>query len=203
MKLFRSAYYILIKCVSQVRFYTKVLLKLILPNFRKLYHRQLICKDYPKCYQKVYITGSGIVEIGSNCSLGYKLGGHFFRGYIELQARFRNSKIVLGNNIYSNNNLWICASNYIEIGDDTLIGQGVSFMDHEAHGIKPEDRRKIGRIGSIKIGKNVWIGNNVTILKNTEIGDNTIIAAGAVVSGKFDANIIIGGIPAKIIKPLE
>lgn len=53
------------------------------------------------------------------------------------------------------------------------------------------------------IGKNVWIGNNVTILKNSEVGDNTIIAAGAVVSGKFPANVIIGGVPAKTIKVLQ
>jgi acetyltransferase-like isoleucine patch superfamily enzyme len=94
------------------------------------------------------------------------------------------------------------AANYIEIGDDTLIGQYVTIMDHEAHGIAPDKRRKLGEIGKVIIGKNVWLGNNVVILKNSEIGDNTIVATGAVVSGKFPANVIIGGIPAKIIKSL-
>lgn len=100
----------------------------------------------------------------------------------------------------TNNNIFICAANYIDIGDDTLIGQYVTVMDHEAHGIDPEKRRLIGQIGTVKIKKNVWIGNNVTILKNSEIEENTIIAAGAVVSGKFPKNVIIGGIPAKVIK---
>jgi acetyltransferase-like isoleucine patch superfamily enzyme len=97
----------------------------------------------------------------------------------------------------------LCSANYIEIGDDTLIGQYVTIMDHEAHGIDPDKRRQIGGIGQVIIGKNVWLGNNVTILKNTEIGDNSIVATGAVVSGKFPTNVIIGGVPAKIIKAIK
>jgi acetyltransferase-like isoleucine patch superfamily enzyme len=84
----------------------------------------------------------------------------------------------------------------------TLIGEGVTIMDHEAHGIEPEKRRLTGEIGEIKIGSNVWIGNNVTILKNSFIGNNTIVAAGAIVSGTFPPNVIIGGIPAKVIRQL-
>lgn len=75
-------------------------------------------------------------------------------------------------------------------------------MDFEAHGNPPNKRRKLGAIWKVVIGKNVWIGNNVTILKDRKIGDNSIVAAGAVVSGKFPANVIIGGIPARIIRTL-
>lgn len=96
----------------------------------------------------------------------------------------------------------LCSANYIEIGDDTLIGQYIMIMDHEAHGIDPNKRRELGEIGKVIIGKNTWLGNNVVILKNTEIGDNTIVATGAVVSGKFPANVIIGGVSAKIIKSI-
>ena len=96
----------------------------------------------------------------------------------------------------------ICAVNYIEIGDNTLIGQNVVIMDFEAHGIAANERKEMGEIGEIIIKKNVWIGNNVTILKNSMIGENTIVAAGAVVSGNFPDNVIIGGIPAKIIKEI-
>lgn len=76
------------------------------------------------------------------------------------------------------------------------------MKDHEAHGISPSDRGKIGIIGSFVIGNNVWIGNNTTILKNSKIGNNSIVAAGAVVSGIFPCNVIIGGVPAKVIKHL-
>lgn len=75
-------------------------------------------------------------------------------------------------------------------------------MDHEAHGIPPDKRRELGAIGEVVIGENVWIGNNVTILKDSHVGDNSIVAAGAVVSGRFPENVIIGGVPAKIIRSL-
>ena len=54
-----------------------------------------------------------------------------------------------------------------KIGDKTLIGQYVTIMDFEAHGTDPAKRREIGTIGTVTIGKNVWIANNVIILKNS------------------------------------
>ena len=47
--------------------------------------------------------------------------------------------------------------------------------------------------------KTTWIGSGVTILDGTKIGNNTVIAAGAVVSGEYEDNCILGGIPARMI----
>lgn len=184
---------VLVSCIRR-------LFNFIIPNLKFIISGRLSFKNIPRCQQKTLLTGSGVIDIGKNCSFGYKLGGFHRGGAIEIQPRYKSSKILIGSNVSTNNNIFICAANYIEIGDNTLIGQYVTVMDHEAHGIDPEKRRLIGQIGTVKIKKNVWIGNNVTILKNSEIEENTIIAAGAVVSGKFPKNVIIGGIPAKVIK---
>ena len=53
--------------------------------------------------------------------------------------------------------------------DHTRIGQNVTIMDFEAHGIDPSKRNKVGEIGEVIIEENVWIGNNVIILKNSKI----------------------------------
>lgn len=174
----------------------------ILPNAYTLFERRLFAMSWPRAYQKVLCEGKGKVRIGYKCTFGYRLGGFNRCGAIELQARYSNAIIKIGDNVTTNNNVFICAANYIEVGDHTLIGQYVTMMDFEAHGVDPSMRRQLGEIGKIVIGKNVWIGNNIVILKNTFIGDNTIVAAGAVVSGIFPSNVIIGGVPAKIIRSL-
>lgn len=54
------------------------------------------------------------------------------------------------------------------------------------------------------IGKNVWICDNVCILPGVTIGDNCIIAAGSVVTKSFEEEgLLIGGVPAKVIKKME
>lgn len=175
----------------------------IIPNLKNIYKNRVTYINLPYCQQKTFTSGKGIVNIGENCKFGYKMGGFNKNGYIELQARYKNSFIKIGNNVATNNNLFICAANRIEIDENTRIGQNVSIMDFEAHGIKPDERNKLGVVGNVMIRKNVWIGNNVTILKNSDIGENSIVAAGAVVSGVFPENVIIGGVPAKVIKAIE
>lgn len=170
----------------------------LLPNL--LSKATMNYETIPLCQQRTFITGKGIIHIGKECRFGYKLGGFHYGGSIEIQARTLESRIIIGSQVSTNNNIFICAAGRIEIGENTLIGQNVSIMDFEAHGISPNDRSMIGKIGSVTIGENVWIGNNVSILKNTTIGENSIVAAGAVVAGQFPSNVIIDGIPAKIIK---
>ena len=188
------------RLVNLIRKCCKFCFKFVFPNLRNILKKRILLYDFPSFNQIILCEGQGIVKIGKKCSFGYKLGGFHRGGSIEIQARYKNSIIKLGDNVATNNNIFLCAANYIEIGNDTLIGQYVTIMDHEAHGIDPHRRREIGETGKVIVGKNVWIGSNVIILKNSEIGNNSIIAAGAVVSGKFPENIIIGGIPAKIIK---
>ncbi|MDE5570988.1 MAG: hypothetical protein K2I86_02895, partial [Prevotella sp.] len=55
-------------------------------------------------------------------------------------------------------------------------------------------------MGVVRIVNNSWMGANVTILDGTIIGNGCIVAAGAVVKGEFPNNVIIGGVPAKILK---
>lgn len=171
-------------------------------NINTLFNNRLSIGDNCVFNQKTRFTGLGKIAVEDKVTFGYKLGGFFYGAGIELQARTVDSKIIIGKNVSTNNNVSIISSGSISIGDDCLIGQNVSLMDFDAHGIQPDKRRMVGEVGTIEIGQNVWIGNNVIILKNVKIGNNSIIAAGAVVTKEFPENVIIGGTPAKIIKHL-
>ncbi|WP_269453174.1 DapH/DapD/GlmU-related protein, partial [Paenibacillus elgii] len=54
----------------------------------------------------------------------------------------------------------------------------------------------------VKIGNNVWIGGRAVINPGVTIGDNVVIASGAVVTKDVPDNVVVGGNPAKIIKPI-
>ena len=177
------------------------ILNFVLPNLSLLCRsKEIYFGKKLRFNQKTFITGHGITKIGYGSSFGYQYGSFHYKGSIEFHTRFANAVISIGENISSNNNIYICAGNRVEIGNDTIIGQNVYISDMEGHGIHPSKRKECGIIGTVKIGMNVWIGNNVIILKNSSIGNNSIVAAGAIVSGIFPDDVIIGGIPAKIIR---
>lgn len=193
-------YILFLKIFSGIKRNYRRLKYFILPNiFTKANYSYL---SFPDFQQRTIISGKGTVMIGEKCGFGYKIGGFWRNGCVEIQPRRKDAKINIGNSVHTNNNIFICALKYISIGDNTRIGQNVCIMDFEAHNTNPLERSKVGEIGTVEIAENVWIGNNVTILKNSKIGKNTIVATGAVVNGSFPENVIIGGIPAKIIKTL-
>lgn len=55
--------------------------------------------------------------------------------------------------------------------------------------------------GDIVIGNDVWIGYEAVILAGVHIGDGAIIGARAVVTKDVPPYTIVGGVPAKVIRP--
>ena len=49
----------------------------------------------------------------------------------------------------------------------------------------------------------MWLGANVTVLPGVTIGEGSIIAAGAVVTKDVPANMIVAGVPAKVIRKVK
>ena len=52
----------------------------------------------------------------------------------------------------------------------------------------------------IIVGDNCYISTGVTILGPARIGNNVTIGAGAVVIHDIPDNVVVGGVPAKIIR---
>ena len=57
--------------------------------------------------------------------------------------------------------------------------------------------------GAPVIGDNVYIGPGAKIFGDITIGNNVSIGANAVVNRSFPDNVIIAGVPAKVIKNKE
>lgn len=107
----------------------------------------------------------------------------------------------IGKNVFINACCQFQDQGGITLGDGTLIGHNVVFATLN-HGFEPDKRNWIYPL-PITVGKNVWIGAHATILPGVTIGDNAVIAAGAVVSKDVPSDVVVGGVPAKIIKSID
>jgi acetyltransferase-like isoleucine patch superfamily enzyme len=108
--------------------------------------------------------------------------------------------IRIGKNTTVGYHTFIFASEKIEIGDDCLIAPFVYIVDSNHGAKKGTNINKQGNeTAPIKIGNDVWLGTGSKILRGVTIGDGAIIAAGAIVKDDVPPNMVVGGIPAKII----
>lgn len=106
--------------------------------------------------------------------------------------------ITVGKNVFINAGCQFQDQGGITIGDGSLIGHNVviATLNHDQN---PKKRASLIP-APVVIGKNVWIGANSTILPGVTIHDGAIIAAGAVVTKDVPENMIVGGVPARVIK---
>jgi len=144
--------------------------------------------------------GEGIVHVADRTKLGSPLAARCGNGEVLLQARTREAVIRIGRHCAFSNNVSVIAVQSIEIGDECLIGDFVSIMDSDFHGIAP-DRRRTGpaQTAPVKLENNVWLGSRAIIQKGVTIGENSIVAPNAVVTSSIPPNSIAAGIPARVI----
>jgi acetyltransferase-like isoleucine patch superfamily enzyme len=112
-----------------------------------------------------------------------------------------SAKIIVENQVGMSGCTLECRE-LIQIGNRVTIGSGVLILDSDSHSLDPAERKAgISNIRSalVILEEDVFVGARSIILKGTRIGARTIVRAGAVVSGEFPPDCIIGGNPATII----
>lgn len=82
-----------------------------------------------------------------------------------------------------------------------MIASSVEIRSDDAHPIFDiESENRINNSEPIIIGEHVWIGARATLLAGSNIGDGCVIGLGSIVKGFFPNNVIIAGVPARLIK---
>lgn len=185
--------------------------KILLKIFRVKYGKLLTLHGVPFIFNH---KGASL-RIGNNVTINSSflsnLCGLYSRSIIV--TRWRDANIDIGDNV-GLSGVTIYARKSVKIGDNTLIGANTKILDNDFHPIEVEKRIELlknNRGGDsdmipskeIVIGKNCFIGCNCIILKGTVLEDGCVVGAGSVVSGYFEANSVIVGNPAKVIRKLE
>lgn len=163
--------------------------------FTKLFYPRAKLVTYP-----IYMRGKKSLVYGDGLDIGY--GCRFDLINPTKQTLFIGKNCELGDYCH------FVATNKVEIGDNFLCASKV-FISDTNHGNYngtdcsnpneiPKDRKLYNF--PVSIGNNVWVGDNVVILPGTKIGNGCVVGANSVVSGNFEDNSIIAGVPAKVIK---
>ncbi len=90
----------------------------------------------------------------------------------------------------------------IKVGSGCLFANNVDLTTTDNHMIYDIDSQVVlNPGGDIKIGNHVWICEGVKILNNTTISSNSVVATKSLVTRKIEEeNVVVGGIPARVIK---
>lgn len=131
----------------------------------------------------------------------YKADAHsqadIYRKYFDVKlgqnVRFTGKHISFGGEPY-----------LVEIGNNVTITSGVSFQTHDGGvGIFRKEYPGINIMAKIKVGNNVFIGQDAMIMYGVTIGDNVVIGSRSVVTRDVPDNVVVAGVPARIIRSME
>lgn len=176
------------------------------------------CRSIVFLDSKVRLRGKRCIKFGRGATLerGVVLDGYARRG-IQVGSRTRIgahtvvsctshlSRFGEGFSIGSDSGLgdycWVGAAGGVIVGDDVIMGQFVTFHSQEHKFSDPS--RLIRQQGTteegITIGNDCWVGARVTFLDGSHLANGCVIAAGAVVRGKFPPFSVIAGVPARVV----
>lgn len=190
-------------------------LKMLVRGYLKTGKRVFIGSDTKILNSKNIVFGKN-VTIETHCIIDGFASSKVILGDCVKIGSFSNLNITshlskygkglkMGNNSAIGDFAHIGASGGIEIGNDVIMGSYISFHS-ENHNFNDKNvliREQGVTSKGIVIGNNIWVGAKVTFLDGCKIGNNCVIAAGSVVNSVFPDNVVIGGIPAKILKEIE
>jgi acetyltransferase-like isoleucine patch superfamily enzyme len=107
-------------------------------------------------------------------------------------------KLRIGDRVFLNNGVFLACCKEITIGDDVAIANEDYITDSDSHGVEGRPVRE----EAVHIGNGAWIGARAIILPGVTIGNRALVAAGAVVTKDVPDDTLVGGNPARIIRPL-
>lgn len=148
----------------------------------RLNHTLPFSEEYNGLLKEFFIGG-----LGENCYIQTPL-------YINLAENLH-----IGNNVSINPYFRCMSAGNIFIEDNVQIAMNVSVItnNHDFY------ERAVLTVKDVRIRKNAWIGSGAIILPGITIGENAIVGAGSIVTHDVEANTVVAGNPARVIKELD
>jgi len=139
-------------------------------------------------FKRMVLSFSG-VTVGSNVRV--------------MRIRVSGVKLQIGENTFiGDDTLIMGGESLVTIGKNCDISSRVNIITGTHKLGSMQQAAGEGYSEDIVIEDGVWIGFGATVLHGVTIGAGSIVAAGALVNKSVPAGVLIGGVPAKVIKKI-
>ena len=146
-----------------------------------------------------YIYGDLHLRFGAHCKLSAQtslVAGHVCA----------SPTLTIGDHSNIGAGVVISVCEAVTIGAHVRVANGVLIADNPGHPINADERRtrpvRREQVKPIVIHDDVWIGSHAIILPGVSIGPRAIVAAGAVVTTDVEADTVVAGNPARLVRRL-
>lgn len=149
----------------------------------------------------VRIKGSTIILHGDHNKITIKDFSSL--NQVELYTEDSNNEITIGShtNLCGKAHFAAIEGTKIHIGDNCLLSSDLHFRTGDSHSILSIHGERINQSKDIVIENHVWIGTKVTCLKGVHVSRDSIVAATTTLCKDYDTpNVVIGGVPGRVIK---
>lgn len=109
----------------------------------------------------------------------------------------------IGASCYLNERVSVNLGGHVHIEDGVAIGMECLLITVTHTVAGPQSRAGTTTTGDVRIQRGAWLGARVTVLPGVTVGEGAIVAAGSVVTRDIPANVMAGGVPARVLRHLD
>ena len=169
---------------------------------------KVIIKDNVVINNNVVIEGNVVIGNDAIIYSGVVIGADGY-GYYQ-NDKGQNIKVPHLGGVIIGNSVEIGANTCIDRGTlgDTIIEDNVKIdnLCHIAHNVHIEKNASVIALsmiaGSVVLKENSYIAPSASVMNQLTIGKNSVVGLGAVVVKNVEDNVVVAGVPAKVIRKL-
>lgn len=110
--------------------------------------------------------------------------------------------VTFGDDVFVNVGFTLVDDIEVTIGSRVMIAPNVTITV-TGHPVHPQLRSGMAQFSApVVVEDDVWLGAHVVILPGVTIGAGSIVAAGSVVTKNVPAGVVVGGVPARVLRPI-
>jgi acetyltransferase-like isoleucine patch superfamily enzyme len=142
------------------------------------------------------------LEVGKNAVI--EVGRWSWIGH-GCKIRCHEGRVSIGAKSVMGQECTISAYQHVSIGRECVIADRVMMIDFDHGSVEVDRPIRLQGIykRDVRVGNNVWIGYGACILRGVTVGDNAIVGTNAVVTRDVEANAVVGGVPARVLRMRE